>query len=258
MKFFTLSILNQILSFSKNLENTSILTDNQWVLYNEKNNDTKTIYIFRSNNQLLISINGKISKEKWEFIGDNTLILDIGEESYLFRNGFIDDEILALKQDSYENYAIFINGSNKKIQLKTLKELELYLENKYLKIKNFFNKNRKNNSSIITIKEIKNIQEEEVKKISNKIYITDLAYKSINSDTYIYAEKLTPEMKIHNNIILGITPNEKVNRIIYPRKKLFTDDMAYKYIDSDEYQYVEELTSHMLEHNKDIYKKVNN
>jgi len=130
MKVFITNILETVLRFSKKLDDLTLLTNHHWVLFDEIEN-SKTVYIFRPNNQLLISINGKVTKEKWEYLGKNSILIDIEDESYLFKNGFIDDDILALKQDSLNKFAIFVNESRNDLELDSLDKIKKYLNNKY-------------------------------------------------------------------------------------------------------------------------------
>ncbi len=87
MKYFVLDIIPKIQAFSKKLDELTLLTNQNWVSVNEINT-SKTVFIFRTNNQLLISENGKIEKgATWEYIGNNSLIIDRQNESYLFKHG---------------------------------------------------------------------------------------------------------------------------------------------------------------------------
>jgi hypothetical protein len=130
MKVFLTNILETVIGFSKKIDDLTLLTNHHWVLFDEIEN-SKTVYIFRPNNQLLISINGKVKKEKWEYLGKNSILIDIEDESYLFKNGFIDDDILALKQDSLNKFAIFVNESRNDLELNSLDKIKKYLNNKY-------------------------------------------------------------------------------------------------------------------------------
>ncbi len=107
MKTFFLDLIPKIQKYSEKLDNITVLTNKHWVLLNEENQ--KTVYIFREeNNQLLISKNGKIEKGIWEYLGNNSLLIDQTNGSYLFKHGFIDDSILALKIDGSDEYALLI------------------------------------------------------------------------------------------------------------------------------------------------------
>ena len=93
---------------------------------------TKNVYIFRSNNELLISQNGKVEKAKWEYLGNNSLLIDRKEESFLFKHGFFDENILALKIDSKEEYAFLVNETRYDKELNSLEAVGDFLQSKYL------------------------------------------------------------------------------------------------------------------------------
>jgi len=109
MKTFLLEIIPKIQRYSQKLDNITILTNKHWVVIDEDLNK-KVVFIFREKeNQLLISENGKIEKGSWEYLGNNSLLIDRKDGSYLFKHGFIDDTVLALKVDGKEEYALLVN-----------------------------------------------------------------------------------------------------------------------------------------------------
>jgi hypothetical protein len=99
MKTFISDLIPKLQRFSQKLDNLTLLTNQHWVVIDDISNN-KNIYIFRANNDLLISQNGKVEKAKWEYLGNNSLLIDRKDESYLFKHGFFDENILALKVDS--------------------------------------------------------------------------------------------------------------------------------------------------------------
>ncbi len=96
------------------------------------------MYIFRSNNELLISQNGKVEKGKWEYLGNNSLLIDKKDESYLFRHGFFDDTVLALKIDGKEEYAFLVNENKFGEEVNSIATVFGFLKNKYLSIDGVF------------------------------------------------------------------------------------------------------------------------
>lgn len=131
MKTFLLDLIPRIQKYSKNLDDISILTGKHWVLLG--GDSTKTVYIFRTlNNQLIISKNGRIEKAKWEHIGKDSIIIDVREESFLFKHGFIDDSILALKLDGTNEYALFINETRFIEFLDSIEKAISFLKENYL------------------------------------------------------------------------------------------------------------------------------
>ena len=67
MQTFIADIIPKLQRFSQKLDDLSLLTNQHWVVLDELTK-SKNVYIFRSNNELLISANGKVEKGKWEFL----------------------------------------------------------------------------------------------------------------------------------------------------------------------------------------------
>jgi hypothetical protein len=80
----------------------------------------------------LISQNGKVEKAKWEYLGNNSLLIDKKDESYLFKHGFFDENILALKVDSKDEYAFLINENKYDGELNSLDKVNDFLTRKYI------------------------------------------------------------------------------------------------------------------------------
>ena len=134
MRTFIADIIPQLQVYSKRLDNLTLLTNQQWVLVDEHMN-SKTVYIFRSNSELLISRNGEVEKAKWEYLGNNSLLLDLKDKSYLFRHGFFDENILALKLDSKAEYAFFLNENKGQTDINSISGVVEFLNSKYLRSK---------------------------------------------------------------------------------------------------------------------------
>ena len=75
MKTFLADIIPSIQKFSQKLDNLTLLTNQHWVVVDEIAN-SKTVYIFRPTNELLISKNGKVEKAKWEYLGNIRLLCE--------------------------------------------------------------------------------------------------------------------------------------------------------------------------------------
>jgi hypothetical protein len=131
MKTFIADIIPKIRQYSQKLDNLTLLTNQHWVVVDELK-DSKYVYIFRSNNELLISQNGKVEKGKWEYLGNNSLLIDKKDESYLFRHGFFDDTVLALKIDGKDEYAFLVNEGEFGQEVNSLETVFNFLENRYL------------------------------------------------------------------------------------------------------------------------------
>lgn len=131
MKTFLSDIFPKIQRYSEKLDNLTLLTNQHWVSIDNMLSN-KTIYIFRSNNELLVSTNGKVEKAKWEYLGNKSLLIDKKKDSYLFKHGFFDENILALKVDSSEEYAVFVNENKYDGELNSIDRVFDFLRRKYL------------------------------------------------------------------------------------------------------------------------------
>ena len=131
MKTFLTDLFPKIQRFSEKLDNLTLLTNQHWVSIDDILS-TKTVYIFRNNNELLVSTNGKVQKERWEYLGNKSLLIDKKVDSYLFKHGFFDENILALKVDSSEEYAVFVNESKYDGELNSIDRVFDFLRRKYL------------------------------------------------------------------------------------------------------------------------------
>jgi hypothetical protein len=124
-------IIPKIQKFSQKIENLNLLMNHIWVEINDIDNK-KVVYIFRKNNELLISENGLVMKAKWELLGNNSLLIDQKGKSYLFKHGFFDENILALKIDSSNEYALFVNESKFNIELNSSTNVIDFLVKMYI------------------------------------------------------------------------------------------------------------------------------
>lgn len=131
MKTFIADIFPKIQNYSQKLDNLTILTNKHWVSIDNITTN-KTVYIFRNNSELLISRNGKVEKAKWEYLGNKSLLIEIKDECHLFKHGFFDQNILALKIDSKDEYAVFVNENNFDESLNSIEKVLHQLNEKYL------------------------------------------------------------------------------------------------------------------------------
>lgn len=131
MRTYILDIIPKIKQYSKKLDIITVLTNQHWVVLDELSK-SKSVYIFRSNNELLISQNGKVKRARWEYLGHNSLLIDIGEETYLFKHDFYDVNILMLKIDGKNEYAVLINESKYEYDLNSLDSVVGFLKSRYI------------------------------------------------------------------------------------------------------------------------------
>jgi hypothetical protein len=138
MKTFFADIIPRIQEYSQKLDNITLLTNQHWVVVDEIAN-SKTVYIFLKKNKqsgkniLVISRNGKVEKAKWKYLDNNTLLIDLKKgESYLFRHGFFDENVLALKVDGRDEYALLASETKYDKELNSAERVLEFLSRKYL------------------------------------------------------------------------------------------------------------------------------
>ncbi len=131
MKTYIADIIPKIQRFSQRLDELTKLTNQHWVSLGDIN-QSKRVFIFRANNQLLISDNGIVERGSWEYLGNQSLLLETKNDCYLLKHGFFDENVIALKLDSTESYAFFINETKYLGELNNIKDVLKFLENKYL------------------------------------------------------------------------------------------------------------------------------
>jgi hypothetical protein len=131
MKTYIADIIPSIKRFSDTLDNLSKLSDQHWVSLGDIN-EVKKVYIFRKNNELLISNNGVVEKCNWEFLGNQSILIDTKEGSFMLKHGFFDDNIIALKLDNTDSYTFFVNETKYDNELNTINDVIHFLTKKYL------------------------------------------------------------------------------------------------------------------------------
>lgn len=131
MKTFVLDLISKIQNYSKKIDDLSLLQNQHWIFLNEIDK-SKQVFIFRSNKELLISVNGIVEKGKWDYVGNKSLFIESNNQNLLLRHGFLDEDILLLKIDSTDNFLVFINESKFSNEINTVEDVYLFLKRKYL------------------------------------------------------------------------------------------------------------------------------
>ncbi|MCD8418818.1 hypothetical protein J2Q11_13895 [Tenacibaculum finnmarkense genomovar finnmarkense] len=135
MKTYFTDIIPKLQRFSQKLDNLTLLTNQHWVVVDEINT-SKNVYIFRSDNSLLISQNGKVERANWEYLGNNSILIDKNNELFLFKHGFFDENILALKIDGKDEYAFLVNENKYNGELNSIEKVFDFLNKKYIESNN--------------------------------------------------------------------------------------------------------------------------
>ena len=167
MKIYITELFQSLKQFSRKLDDIALLTNQHWVVLSELEN-SKIVYIFLANSDLLISCDGNVEKAKWQYLGNNTLLIDRRNESLLFKHGFFDENILALKIDGKTEYTFLINESKYDDELNSLEKIKDFLVKKYLK-KNIIYKHQESNQ--IELKPIlTSVKQKQIYKTRNGIF----------------------------------------------------------------------------------------
>jgi hypothetical protein len=134
MLLYLADLFTRLAAHSEKLDNIALLTNQHWVSIDEIAQQ-KVVYIFRTNNELLISTNGSVQEARWEYLGNNSLLVRTKDSSLLLKHGFFDDSILALKRDSTDDFNIFVNENKHSGELNTAEKVARFLENRYFDTK---------------------------------------------------------------------------------------------------------------------------
>lgn len=132
MRTFLSDIIPKLQQFSKKLDELTLLLNHHWIVIEQSTTSKKT-YIFRTNNELLISIDGVVEKARWDYLGNKSLLIESSEGSLLFKIGFFDENILALKLDNTAGYVFLVNETRASQDLNSLESIVDFLSNKYLR-----------------------------------------------------------------------------------------------------------------------------
>lgn len=131
MKTFIADIIPKIQRFSQRLDDLAKLSDQHWVSLGDID-QRKRVYIFRANNQLLISDNGVVEKGTWEHVGNQSILIDNKTGSYLLKHAFFDGNVMALKLDGSNEYAFLVNETKYVAELNNIDDVLKFLDKEYL------------------------------------------------------------------------------------------------------------------------------
>lgn len=130
MKTFIADIIPKIQRYSRKLDDLTLITNQHWISVGDIA-DFRQVFIFRGNNQLLISTNGSVERASWEYLGNQSFLIETKGEYYMLKSGFLDESVLALKLDGTEQYAFFVNESKHPKDFHSLQDVLEFLASKY-------------------------------------------------------------------------------------------------------------------------------
>jgi len=124
-------LIPRVRTLSQKFDNTSLILSHHWVLVDEINSKKK-LYIFRKNKELLISEDGQVDIASWRYLGKNTLLVENNTVKNLYKHGFFDQNLIAIKIRDDENYSFFVNEEEFDHGLNSENKIAKYLYDKYL------------------------------------------------------------------------------------------------------------------------------
>lgn len=130
MKTFISEVIPRISSYSKKLDDISLLTNKCWIMLDPTNNEKET-YIFKRDNELLISSGGKVQKGKWEIITNQKILIESESAIFLCNLGFLDKNVLALNFDDDGGYVFFIEENSFKQSVQSIDDVHHLLYRQY-------------------------------------------------------------------------------------------------------------------------------
>lgn len=101
-----------------------------WVLINGIAK-TKSVYIFKPNNTLIITKNDITIQSTWYFVNGNNLIIQTEDGNTEVQAFYKDDDILILNHPTTFDFAFFVNQNKNEQPINSLEDLQHYLKNKY-------------------------------------------------------------------------------------------------------------------------------
>jgi hypothetical protein len=227
MKTFLTDIFPRIQRFSENLDNITLLTNKHWVSI-DNISSSKTVFIFRTNNELLVSTNGIVARERWEYLGNKSFLINMNSQCYLLKHSFFDGNIMALKIDSKEEYAVFVNENRYDGELNSIDRVFDFLRRNYI-----HSTIGKSTGPVLREETVyRETQEGDTLKIVSinnttlgaKVYINGTVAKD---GIYIY-ESFTHKLKIKNGVIAERFYLEKVKDIIFEKINSFEPTIGDK------------------------------
>jgi|26BtaG_2_1085354.scaffolds.fasta_scaffold03577_6 hypothetical protein len=130
MRTYVSDIIPRIQRFSQSLDNSTLLTNKHWIVI-DSIDQPKIVYFFKKDNELIISQNGRAERAKWEYLDNNSILIERKDEIIKYKHGFFDGNILALKIEGIEEYAFLVTESMYNRELNSSLSVAEFLNKKY-------------------------------------------------------------------------------------------------------------------------------
>ncbi|HUH28893.1 hypothetical protein [Gelidibacter sp.] len=132
MRNYLYNIVPNLEPFDYSLHHDNQFINQEWILINGIE-DARAMYVFKPNNELVISENDEITKTRWSFINSNFLSITTEDGIVLIKAFYKDKDVLVLNQKASEDYSFFINVSNYNAPINNKNDVQKFLKEKYLK-----------------------------------------------------------------------------------------------------------------------------
>jgi len=127
IKEYLTKISTDLSRYNQTLSKTSILIDKPWALIDDNNEVQKLI--FKKNNDLILSKNGKAEIGKWEYFPEaKSLLIDRGTDKIFCNEIFIDKGVIILKLDGTKHDFFALANENIVADLDVIKYLNTFVK----------------------------------------------------------------------------------------------------------------------------------
>lgn len=127
MKTYFINTIKNIATNSQSLDLISTLKSQEWIVFNDDDSFVEK-FLFIDNEKLLVSVDGKSSYSKWQYIKVNSsLVIDDEKSKYLLKVVVCNKDIVVLNVDSTNDYSFLINSKSSVLQNPTYEDIQWYL-----------------------------------------------------------------------------------------------------------------------------------
>ena len=105
------------------------LYNKAWVVLSD--DGPRIVYIFNSSGELIVSIDGDVSKGSWSLVPTNAIIMNCNDCSKMFHLVYSDDYLMAFQQDGKQDKLFLIDDRQASIfEVNSQEELQRYFDSK--------------------------------------------------------------------------------------------------------------------------------
>lgn len=127
MKTYLINTFKKATTAGQHLDFISTIKSQEWVVFNDDKNYVEK-FLFVNDSKLLVSVNGKSSYSRWEYIKINSsLVIDDEKNRYLLNIVICNTDIIVLNIDSTDCYSFLINSKSSFLKDATYEDIQWYL-----------------------------------------------------------------------------------------------------------------------------------